>query len=135
MRRSLTCVLVVASLSIRANRCLGDSYRQLLATRYEQGETPPSFTARPARSFDFVDRARLPQGASVLSAARAASGRVWVVTDRGAFRSSGEGYEPLEVGPRRPEPGQPEVKPSAQVVEVVGDPVGHIWVATNRGLY
>ena len=57
--------------------------------------------------FDFVATEKLPAGAKVLSAARSAGGRVWVVTDRGAFRSSGDSYRPLEVGPRQLEPGQP----------------------------
>jgi len=45
--------------------------------------TPPTY--------DFVDKAALPQGAKILSAAKARNGVVWVVTDRGAFRSGPNG--------------------------------------------
>ena len=48
---------------------------------------------------------------------------------------TGDGYEPLEVGPRQLEPGQPSVKANARVVAVEADGVGQVWVATDRGLY
>ena len=80
-------------------------------------------------------RTSCPRVRKYSSAARSAGGRVWVVTDRGAFRSSGDGYEPLEVGPRQLEPGQPQVKAGARVVAVAADGVGQVWVATDRGLY
>jgi hypothetical protein len=111
------------------------TFLQLVSTIYVQGSPSPAELARPARTFPFVLAEKLPRNGKLLSAARSASGRLWLVTDRGAFRSSADGYEPLEVGPRSPEPGQPEVKPGVRVVEVAADPIGHIWVATDRGLY
>jgi ligand-binding sensor domain-containing protein len=71
----------------------------------------------------------------VRATARAARGRTWVFTDQGAFRSTADGYEPLEVGPRRPEPGQPRVPASARITDLAADPIGHMWVATDRGVF
>lgn len=65
------------------------TYPQLLSTRYATGTPLPADFQRPAPTFDFVERAKLPAGAKVLSAARAKSGVVWAVTDRGVFRSQG----------------------------------------------
>jgi hypothetical protein len=42
--------------------------------------------------FPFVEPAKLPPGAKLLSAARGPDGRVWVVASTGAFRSDGERY-------------------------------------------
>src|SRR5262249_9654985 len=71
----------------------------------------------------------------VLATARAASGRTWVLTDQGPFRSTAGGFEPMEVGPRHPEPGQPAVNVRARVTDLAADPTGHIWVGTDRGVY
>ena len=132
MHRALTTALV---LSLHAAPASAGTYLQLISTRYEAAAGLPADFARPAARLDFVATEKLPAGAKVLSAARSAGGRVWVVTDRGAFRSSGETYEPLEVGPRQLEPGQPPVKAGARMVAVAADAVGHVWVATDRGLY
>ncbi|WP_422931302.1 hypothetical protein [Singulisphaera sp. PoT] len=113
----------------------GASYPQLIATRYPEGSKLPEEASRPITCFDFVAQDLLPAGAKVLSAARAASGRVLVVTDQGAFGSSGEKFERLEIGPRQPEPGQPEVRSFAKVVAIAGDAIGHVWIATDRGLF
>jgi ligand-binding sensor domain-containing protein len=127
-------VIVGIGLSLHAAQASAGTYPQLLSTRYEAGPGLPADFARPVARFDFVATDKLPAGAKVLSAARSGGGRVWVVTDRGAFRSDGDVYEPLEVGPGQLEPGQPPVKAS-QVVAVAADAVGHVWLATNRGLY
>ncbi|MHC5537392.1 hypothetical protein ACYOEI_04050, partial [Singulisphaera rosea] len=74
--------LVLAALASPA--CLGGTYPQLLSERFE-GATPPEGFARPKPAFDFVAKDKLPEGAKLLSAARAGD-KVWVVTDRGAFR-------------------------------------------------
>jgi hypothetical protein len=132
MHRALTTALV---LCLQVAPASAGTYLQLMSTRYETAAGLPGDFARPVARFDFVATEKLPAGAKVLSAAQSASGRVWVVTDRGAFRSSGAIYEPLEVGPRQLEPGQPPVKADVHLVAVVSDAVGHIWVATNRGLY
>ncbi len=128
-------LLAALVLGFQAEPKLAPGYLQLISTRYATVESLPADFARPAVRIDFVEIAKLPAGAKVLSAARAASGRVWVVTDAGAFRSAGDRYDPLEVGPRQLEPGQPAVKASARVVAVAADGVGQVWVATNRGLY
>jgi hypothetical protein len=111
------------------------TYPQLVATKYEHGEALPEGVTRPEPTFDEVDRSKLPEGAKVLSAARSASGRLWVVTDVGSFRSTADGFEPLEIGPRHPEPGQPEIHWNTAVQTVTADALGTIWVGTDRGVF
>src|SRR5690242_3160819 len=64
------------------------TYPQLVSTQFA-GSTPlPADAGRPGPArFDFVDAAKLPPGAKVLSAARTRGGAVWVVTDQGPFSS------------------------------------------------
>ncbi|HEV3443241.1 MAG TPA: hypothetical protein VG099_01305 [Gemmataceae bacterium] len=112
-----------------------ETYPQLIATSYPDRSQVPAKFSRPAKAFDFVEKAKLPAGAKVLSAARSANGAVWMVTDRGAYGTRGDGYVPLEIGPRRPEPGQPPVRAGTHVVAVASDRLGHVWAATNAGLY
>jgi hypothetical protein len=112
-----------------------EPFTQLVSTRYENGAALPDGARRPASVLLDVARTKLPAGARVLATARAASGRTWVLTDLGPFRSNGGGFEPLEVGPRQPEPGQPAVITPATITDLAADSVGHIWVGTNRGVY
>ena len=128
-------LLAALIFGFQAEPKLASGYLQLVSTRYATNASLPADFVRPAVRPDFVATEKLPVGAKLLSAAKAASGRVWVVTTAGAFRSAGDHYEPLEVGPRNLEPGQPAVKASARVVAVAADGVGQVWVATNRGLY
>ncbi len=88
----------------------------------------------PKVEFGFVDKAKLPPGAVVLSAAKANSGVIWVVTDKGAFRSQGDTYIPLEE-PRHFLPHQPPIGVDTIVRAVTSDKDGHIWAATTSGLY
>src|SRR5436305_1623103 len=77
-------------------------YPQLIATRYTDAKLLPAGFKKPeARRYDFVDTAKLPRGAKIVSAAKAANGVVWVVTDQGAFRSDKDGYASLAQGPRQ----------------------------------
>jgi hypothetical protein len=112
----------------------GGTYPQLLASKYADPSRLPADFKRPAPVHDFVVTAKLPAQAKVLSAARAANGTVWVVTDQGVFRSEKDGYLPLEEKPRRLLPGQPGVREGLKVAAVVADKQGHIWAATNVGL-
>lgn len=110
------------------------TFPQLIATRYpDRGKLPADF-AVSAAAYDFVEKGKLPAGAKVLSAARSASGKVWVVTDRGTFAGRGGGFVPLEVGPRNPEPGSPPFRASPRVSAVAADRMGHLWAATDAGL-
>ena len=84
--------------------------RQLISSRPAGRDA-----SRPSPAFDFVDQAKLPAGARILCAAQAAGGAIWVVTDKGAFRSQDGRYVPLEIGPRRLEPGQPHVPADRKV--------------------
>src|SRR5262245_44968788 len=106
----------------------GSPYSQLMAV---SGPAP----AVPKPAFDFVDHAKLPADAKVLSAAKAANGRVWVITDKGAFASEAGGYVPLKFRPQKLEPGQPAVPAEAKLVAVTADRTGHVWAATDRGLF
>jgi len=134
MRLLLTAPLLVAALPW-GRPARAEPYPQLIATCYpDRGKLPSDF-APPAAAHDFVDKARLPAGARVLSAARATNGTVWVVTDRGALASRGDTYIPLKIGPRRPEPGQPPVRANLRVAAVAADRLGHLWAATDAGLF
>lgn len=113
----------------------GASYPQLIATQYPKGAALPDGVSKPVETFPEVDRSKLPEGRTILSAARAASGRVWVLTDDGPYQSTARGYERLDVGPRHPEPGQGEVHWNARITALVADPLGQIWVGTDRGIY
>jgi len=64
------------------------TFLQLIATRYPKGASLPAEGMPPALSANgFVDKALLPPGARVLSAAQGTGGAIWIITDRGAFRS------------------------------------------------
>src|SRR5262249_51038649 len=103
MRLLVTATLLVAAFP-SARLPGAEPYPQLIATCYpDRGKLPPHF-APPAAAHDCVEKAKLPADAKVLSAARAANGAVWVVTDRGALASRGDRYVRLEIGPRRPAP-------------------------------
>jgi len=127
-------MLALAVSLIPSSTSGGDSFPQLISTQYPQGAPLPDGIVRSNPRFEEVDRSKLPAGASVRSAARSASGRFWVLTDRGLFRSTPEGYEPTNVGPTLPEPGQPEVTWNARVTTLENDSLGHIWVGTDRGI-
>ncbi len=109
-------------------------YPQLISIQYADRSKLPADFAVPAPAFDFVDQTKLPAGARVRSAAKSASGKIWVVTDKGAFAATAQAYVPLELAPRRPELGQPQVPANACVVAVAADRAGHLWAATDKGL-
>ncbi len=112
-------------------------YLQLMSTRYPTGAKLPDDFSPPRRADDIVEWKTIPQGARVLSSGQAANGAVWVLTDKGPFRAdSRDGqYTPLDVGPRILEPGQPNVNPFTKINEIVSDSLGHIWLATTRGIF
>jgi hypothetical protein len=110
------------------------SFPQLISTQYETGTPLPADAQRPAPAFDFVDRSLLPTGAAVLSAAKAASGAVCVVTDRGSFRIADGKAAPLQMT-KRFKPLQPPTNPDAVVTCVVNDGDGHVWIASTMGVF
>lgn len=127
----LLIALTALPASAQRNR---NTYPQLLSTRYETGQNlPPDYRA-PVANYDFVAKDRLPADVKILSAARAKNGLVWVVTDRGVFRSQGDRYVPLET-PRTFKPLQPEINEDTFVTYVTSDADGHLWAATTVGLY
>lgn len=110
------------------------TYPQLLSTRYAKGTNLPDGIQRPPALYRFVDMAKLPAGAKLLSAAKSAKGAVWVVTDKGAFRSEGDAYVPLAKPQKPRELNEPSIPKDLAVVAVAADQLGHIWAATNKGL-
>lgn len=110
------------------------TYPQLIATRYLKSARMPADFARPAPLSDVIPREKLPPGAIVRSAARSAGGTLWIVTDRGAFQSAGDRFEPLSL-PARLAPHQPQIKSRSTVTAVAADRRGHLWAATPVGLY
>jgi hypothetical protein len=133
MRLVLTAVVAITVL-VPGRLALAGTYPQLISTQYPDRNKVPADGAAPAPGYDFVDKSKLPAGAKVLSAARSAAGTVWVVTDRGAFAGSAEGYAPLSLDVRHPEPGQPEVEDSTRVAAIAADRLGQLWAATDKGL-
>lgn len=125
---------LVVAVAPPAQKSFPATFPQLVATSYTDPKQVPAHGQKPAASFQFVDNAKLPKGAQVLSAAKAASGVIWVVTDKGAFRSQGEAFVALEE-PRMLGPQQPPVASGTRISAVASDKDGHIWAATNTGLY
>src|SRR4029077_11189846 len=95
-----------------------ETYPQLISTRYSDRSKLPADFVTPPETYEFVDKAKLPQGAKVLSAAKSATGKVWIVTDKGTFTAKGDAYAPLEIGPRHPELGHPPVPANARIAAV-----------------
>jgi hypothetical protein len=106
------------------------SFPQLISVRHTADES-----TQLAETFGFVDRAKLPADSKILSAAKSAGGAIWVVTDKGAVRSDGDKFVPLDIAPRRLEPGQPPVPAGLKAVAVASDRQGHVWLATDGGLF
>jgi hypothetical protein len=136
MRRSLESLVVLGiCLAISPPAAHSGPYPQLISTQFDKRSALPDGARKPPGVLEDIDTTKLPEGAKVIATARAASGRIWLLTDRGAFRSTGAGYEPLAVGARRLEPGQPPVPATARITALAADPLGHIWAGTDRGVY
>ncbi len=88
----------------------------------------------PKPDFGFVDKTKLPMGAAILTAAKAKSGVVWVVTDKGAYRTIDDKYVLIEE-PRIFRSHQPPINVDTFVHAVASDSDGHIWAATSSGMY
>lgn len=128
------------ALAMLASTASAGTYPQLISTRYADAKGLPADFAKPVPKFDFVDTSKLPEGSQVLSAAKSASGSIWVVTDKGAFRfapgKNENKYVPFDLGPQRSEPAQAKAESAAeQLVEVAADKQGHIWAATQSGVF
>jgi hypothetical protein len=133
MPHSISVVLVTAALAADPGPEAA-TYPQLAATRYFDRAGLPADFARPSPRFDFVDRSKLPAGASILSAAQSTTGHVWVVTDQGVYARKDDAYVPLRLEPRHPERGQRPAPADARIVAVAADRIGHLWAATDKGL-
>jgi hypothetical protein len=110
------------------------TYPQLVSTRYADRTNLPRDYVRPLTAYEFVDKEKLPAGCAILSAARASSGKVWILTDKGLFSGDAAGYAPLKLVPRRPEEGLPPAAADARIAAVSVDQIGHFWAATDKGL-
>ena len=90
-------LLPVALLGPADRQSRMSNYPQLISTRYAIGAQLPEGVKPPTPAFDFIDKAKSPAGVNILSAAKSVTGKIWVVTDKGAYRSAGAGagFEPL----------------------------------------
>ncbi len=111
------------------------TYPQLISEQFDKRGALPEEARRPAIALEQIDPAKLPAGAKVTATARSASGQIWLLSDKGAFRSKAAGFEPLGVGPRQLEPGQAPVPDGARITALVADRIGHIWVGTDSGVF
>ena len=135
MRRILaTFIALVSGWAVLPAVARAEPFPQLISTQYEKGAALPDGARRPAAAVGDVDRSRLPRGAKVRATARSASGRTWVLTDQGPFRSTAGGIRTAgsraasaRAGPARRE------HLGARITDLAADPVGHIWVATDQG--
>jgi hypothetical protein len=111
------------------------SYQQLISTQYPDRRGLPGDFAEPALASEHFDVSKLPTGTKVLSVAKATTGPVWVVTDKGAFSLNDAGCTKLSLLPRHPERGQPPAPADARIVAVAADRAGHLWAASDKGLW
>ncbi|HLV79486.1 MAG TPA: hypothetical protein VKT32_04360 [Chthonomonadaceae bacterium] len=81
-----------------------------------------------------VDTALLPAGAKVLSAAKTPDGRLWVITDRGPFKTEGGRLVPLP-RPLHYRTHQPYIDAEPVFTCVAADSRGHVWLGTNVGIF
>ncbi len=125
----VTLLFATLTMTTSAQNKPATKFPQLLAVK-----TGLENATAPKADFTFVAKAKLPNGATVLSAAKAKSGAIWIVTDKGAYRSQGEAYIPLEE-PRHFLPHQPPIGVDTVVRAVTSDKDGHVWAATTSGLY
>ena len=133
--RLLSLVACTFWLTICAAPARSGTYLQLISKQYDKRAALPEEARRPAMVLDDVDKSKLPSGVRVTSTAKSASGRIWLLTDQGPFRSSATGFEPLVVGPRQLEPGQAPVVGNPRITALVADQLGHIWVGTDKGVF
>ncbi len=133
MPRLTLLVLLLQTTPLFGQPARQQTYPQLFSRSYPKGAALPFEAARPAATYDFVDASRLPANATITSAAKAASGKVWIVTDKGAFQSGGEGYIPL-VPPAGPPGAVSAQRPALKVAAVAADRLGQLWAATDKGL-
>jgi hypothetical protein len=137
MRCVLLLSLFLLSAAAGAQRARGTGphmYPQLEATTYPTGKPLPQGVKRPEAHFDFVERAGLPAGAVIASAARSVRGATWVVTDRGAFVYADGRYRPLEAARLlRLHGAVGDVDTAVSCVAADGD--GYLWVGATTGLY
>jgi len=126
MTTCATSIAVLATwLAISPAAARSETYPQLISTQYDRRAGLPAGATKPILALETVDRSKLPDGAIVSATAKSASGRIWLLTNHGPFRATADGYEPLVVGPRVLEPGQPELRGSARMTALVADHLGH----------
>ncbi len=110
------------------------TFPQLMAIKYGLADSIPAEGQVPQADYQFVLRSQLPAGCTVLSAAKANNGKVWVVTDAGVFQQSG-GSTATVVVPTLSRAGQIEISAGTKINYVCSDSQGHIWAATTSGVY
>ena len=134
-RRLLSLATIVSWFTICPVAARSGTFPQLISVQYDKRAALPDEARRPAVALADVDMSKLPNGAKVTATAKTGGGRIWLLTDKGPFRSSATGFEPLVVGPRQLEPGQPAVVGNPRITALVADQLDHIWVGTESGVF
>jgi Two component regulator propeller len=129
---SVTTAAIVCASGVSA--AAPHTYPQLMASKYPAGL--PAGVTQPKPDFSFVDASKLPGGATILSAAHGRNGSLWVLTNKGSFKTGKDGkdFGKLE-HPKWLKPLQPPVFVDTVVNCVAGDKDGNILAGTNYGLY
>lgn len=133
---AITGLAMVMAIASPGAAAAADHYPQLVATQYANGAPLPAGVKAPAPDYRFVDRAKLPTSAVILSAAKAHNGSIWVITDKGPFRSLDNGATYIRlISPTSLKPLQPPVFVDTVITCVASDRDGQILAGSNFGLY
>lgn len=133
--KSLSGIAICLAIAFVTPRVCADrvAFPQLISTRYATGDPLPAGVHTPTPAYNFVIASKLPTGAKILSAAHTRTGSVWVVTDKGNFRSAGDSYVPLDL-PKTYKPLQQMMNTDLKIVNVAGNGGDTIIAATNFGM-
>lgn len=126
-------IILASSVMSRAAAQTG-TFPQLIATRYGLNAPLPAGAEPLSLPAVSIKTGKLPVGTVVLSSAAAANGAAWIVTDRGVYRSEGDGYVALHA-PAVSRGTHLQIPIDVKVNAVTADSEGHIWAATSSGVY
>ncbi|HTE21040.1 MAG TPA: two-component regulator propeller domain-containing protein, partial [Armatimonadota bacterium] len=105
------------------------------ASEYTQGRwTSVEDERAHSASHSLVPGGALPAGEKLLSAAEGAGGRVWLVTDRGAYCWSRDECLPV-IPPATAPANQPPVPAQPQLTCVAVDTNGTVWFGSTAGVF
>ena len=101
---------------------------------FSDGKWTAAEPGTPAEEAPVIDLSTLPARTRVMSTAQGPDGRVWVVTDRGAFRQEGLRFVPV-TPPQSYLTHQKPVNVDARISCVAVDSNGTVWFGSNAGLF